>query len=152
MNDLWNIIPTNPLVSTVELSGAELAAMLEENLERTFVADPYQQMGGFVKRCGGINAYIKIENPVGFRIERLFAAGKPVQPERYYTAVFVTAQGVPLKFGRHRQDFEIRAIEAIRRYLVIHAAADPTPFGSVSAAYQAAEKALCEAEDPCSRR
>ncbi|MDT7953020.1 MAG: 5'-nucleotidase C-terminal domain-containing protein [Acetobacteraceae bacterium] len=121
MNDLWNIIPTNPAVSTVELSGAELVAMLEENLERTFAADPYRQMGGFVKRCGGINAYIKIENPTGLRIERLFAEGEPVQPERHYTAAFVTAQGVPPKFGRNRRDLDIRAIEAIRRYLVDHA-------------------------------
>lgn len=36
VNDLWKIIPTNPPVSTVELTGAEIAAMLEENLDRTF--------------------------------------------------------------------------------------------------------------------
>ena len=54
MNDLWNIIPTNPPVSVVELTGAEIRAMLEENLERTFAADPYAQMGGYAKRCLGL--------------------------------------------------------------------------------------------------
>ena len=56
MNDLWNIIPTNPPVSTVELTGAEIRAMLEENLERTFAADPYAQMGGYAKRCLGLDS------------------------------------------------------------------------------------------------
>src|SRR5690625_2918340 len=31
VNDLWNMIPTNPPVSTVEMRGAEIVAMLEEN-------------------------------------------------------------------------------------------------------------------------
>ena len=49
--------------------------MMEENLERSFAADPYRQMGGFVKRCLGVNIYAKIENPAGHRIERFFAEG-----------------------------------------------------------------------------
>lgn len=64
-NDLWNIIPTNPPVSTIEITGGELWAMMEENLERTFSADPYAQMGGYVKRCRGVNIYAKIENQKG---------------------------------------------------------------------------------------
>ena len=45
VNDLYNMIPMNPAVSTVELLGDEIVAMLEENLERTFGRDPYDQMG-----------------------------------------------------------------------------------------------------------
>ncbi|WP_243670552.1 5'-nucleotidase C-terminal domain-containing protein [Methanoculleus chikugoensis] len=67
MNDLWDIIPVNPPpVSTVEITGRDLKAMMEENLERTFSRDPpYQQMGGYVKRCMGVDLYCKIENPAG---------------------------------------------------------------------------------------
>jgi sulfur-oxidizing protein SoxB len=50
-NDLYNIIPMNPPVSQAKLTGREIWAMMEENLERTFSANPYQQMGGYVKRC-----------------------------------------------------------------------------------------------------
>jgi len=32
--------------STVELTGQEIVAMLEENLERPFARDPYDEMGG----------------------------------------------------------------------------------------------------------
>ena len=60
LNDLYNMIPMNPPISTVELTGEEIVAMLEENLERTFARDPYGQMGGYVKRSLGLNVYLKI--------------------------------------------------------------------------------------------
>ncbi|OGD15682.1 hypothetical protein A2V47_07530 [Candidatus Atribacteria bacterium RBG_19FT_COMBO_35_14] len=40
MNDLYNIIPLNPPVSTIELRGEEIKAMLEENLESTLQGVP----------------------------------------------------------------------------------------------------------------
>jgi sulfur-oxidizing protein SoxB len=46
MNDLSNIIPTNPPIETVDMIGAELWDMMEENLERTFSSDAYKHMGG----------------------------------------------------------------------------------------------------------
>lgn len=115
LNDLWNIIPTNPEVATVELTGQEMRSMIEENLERTFSADPYQQMGGFVKRMRGLRLYLKAENPSGRRIDRLFAGIDEVSPERLYKVAFVTEQGVPAKFGTRRAKTGILAIEALRR-------------------------------------
>jgi len=114
MNDLWNIIPTNPPVSLVELTGAELHEMLEANLERTFAADPYEQMGGYVKRMRGLKMYFKAENPRGRRIERLFAGHEPVAAARTYRVGFVTAQGVPSRFGRNRRNLDVDAISAMR--------------------------------------
>ena len=67
MNDLWNMIPMNPPVSVVDVTGSEICALLEENLEPTFAADPFDQMGGYVKRCRSLNLYIKVENPRGRR-------------------------------------------------------------------------------------
>ena len=120
LNDLYNMIPMNPPVSTIELIGEEIKAMLEENLERTFSCDPYQQMGGYVKRCLGLNAYFKIENSSGNRIQKLFVGKEEIQPDRYYTTAFVTMQGVPQKYGRNRENRSERAIDALRTYLVKH--------------------------------
>lgn len=117
LNDLWNIIPTNPLVETVELTGDEMRMMLEENLERTFSSNAYEQMGGYVKRCRGLKLYAKIENPPGSRVDGLFVLGAPVDPERLYTVAFVTAQGVPARFGRNRKATGVRAIDALQDYL-----------------------------------
>jgi S-sulfosulfanyl-L-cysteine sulfohydrolase len=120
LNDLYNIIPVNPPVSTVELMGDELVAMLEENLERTFACNPYNQMGGYIKRSLGFNAYIKIENPPGQRVQQIFVGDEPLQPERYYPTAFVTEQGVAQKYGRHRQQHTERSVEALQAYLAGH--------------------------------
>lgn len=56
VNDLYTMIPMIPPISTVELTGEEIVAMLEENLEQTFASDPYKQMDGYVKRSLGLNA------------------------------------------------------------------------------------------------
>ena len=120
LNDLYNIIPMNPPVSTIELTGKEIKVMLEENLEMTFSYDPYQQMGGYVKRCLGLNVYFKIENSSGNRIQKLFIGNEEVQPDRYYTAAFVTLQGVPQKYGRNRENRSERVIDTFRAYLARH--------------------------------
>ncbi len=86
-NDLWNIIPVNPPVSRVKLTGKELWDMMEENLERTFAKNPYEQMGGYVKRSLGINLYFKIENPYGERIQQLFVQGNPLEADEIYAVV-----------------------------------------------------------------
>lgn len=118
VNDLYNIIPMNPPVSTAVLTGKEILQMMEENLERTFSRDPYGQMGGYVKRFLGMNVYFKIENPPGNRVQEVFIQGKRVQPEARYSAVFVTTQGVPEHFGAGKEDLQVRAVEAMQHLLV----------------------------------
>jgi len=120
LNDLYNIIPMNPPVSTIELSGEEIREMLEENLERTFSCNAYNQMGGYIKRCLGLNVYFKIENSSGLRIQKLFAGDDEVQSGQYYTAAFVTMQGVPKQYGRNRENRSERIIDAMRKYLAKH--------------------------------
>jgi 2',3'-cyclic-nucleotide 2'-phosphodiesterase (5'-nucleotidase family) len=118
--DLWNIIPVDPPVSTCTLTGAELRAMLEENLERTFASDPWGQMGGYVKRSLGFHCYLKAENPAGARIEELFCDGRHVRDEDEFDVAFVTTQGVPEKYGADREHRDVHAIEAMARYIGSH--------------------------------
>ncbi len=117
VNDLYNIIPMNPPVSLVKLTGREIWNMMEENLERTFSRDPYRQMGGYVKRCLGLNLYFKIENPHGSRIQEIFVKGRHLKPEMICNAAFVTSQGVPLQYGTERVTLEVKAVEAMERFL-----------------------------------
>jgi 2',3'-cyclic-nucleotide 2'-phosphodiesterase (5'-nucleotidase family) len=120
VNDLYNMIPMNPPISTVELTGEEIVAMLEENLERTFARDPYNQMGGYVKRSLGFNAYIKIENPPGQRVQQVFVGDELLQPGHYYPTSFVTEQGVAQKYGHNRQQHTEHIIDALKGYLASH--------------------------------
>jgi sulfur-oxidizing protein SoxB len=116
-NDLYNIIPMNPPVSTTELTGMEIKGMLEENIERTFACDAFHQMGGYLKRCFGLTAYIKLENPKGQRIQQLFIQEQPIDTERSYTVAFVTKQGVPQNVGTNKKDLDIKAVDAMKHFL-----------------------------------
>lgn len=120
INDLYNIIPMDPPIGTVQLTGEELLNMLEENLERTFAADPFDQMGGYIKRGLGLTVYFKIENPVGQRIQQVFVGNEPVERSRKYHTAFVTEQGVPRQYGSQRKDLKTHAVEAMETYLSKH--------------------------------
>ena len=121
LNDLYNITPMNPPIGVVDLTGEEIQIMLEENLEHTFSRQPYQQMGGYLKRTAGVTMYAKLENPNGQRIQQLFVQGKLLDPKRVYSAAFVTEQGVPARYGANRQQTSMRAVEAMRE-LLLHTA------------------------------
>ncbi|HET9494670.1 MAG TPA: bifunctional metallophosphatase/5'-nucleotidase [Chloroflexia bacterium] len=120
LNDLYNIVPMNPRVSLVELTGEELWAALEENLEHTYSRDPLGQMGGYLKRAMGLRALIRIENPRGHRLQALFVGEEKVEPGRQYTAAFVTEQGISSRYGQNRRHTGERAIDALRKYLAAH--------------------------------
>jgi len=120
LNDLYNIIPMNPPIGTVELTGEALLEMLEENLERTFAADAYDQMGGYIKRCLGLTVYMKIENPAGQRIQQVFIGDEPLDLSRTYFSAFVTEQGVGQKYGQNRSALKVHAVEAMKAYLTKH--------------------------------
>ncbi|MGZ8982483.1 MAG: 5'-nucleotidase C-terminal domain-containing protein [Methylotenera sp.] len=115
MEHLWNMVPTDSPISSIDISGDELRAMLKANLERTYADDPYLYMGRFVKRCPGLNMFFKIENPAGHRIEELIVGGSKVKGSQIYREAMLGGQGTPLKYGSNRQKLDVRAIEALQR-------------------------------------
>lgn len=129
--DLWNIIPTNPPVSVCEIKGEELWDMMEKNLEHTFSRDPFNQMGGYVKRCYGINVYFKIENASDLRIQEFFVGNEMLDEEKTYYATFVTTQGVPAKYGKNRKHLDIDAINALEKYIRENSPVNPEIIGTI---------------------
>lgn len=123
--NLYNIIPMNPVISTVDMTGKEIITMLEENLERTFSSMPMNQMGGYVKRSMGIHVKMRIENPAFNRIQEVYFNREHLQMDKIYKVSFVTSQGVPEKYGSHRTDLEIKAVEAMEIYLKENNPYDP---------------------------
>jgi sulfur-oxidizing protein SoxB len=120
LNDLYDLVPMDPEIETVELTGAELREMLEKNLEGTYSQEPLHQMGGYVKRALGLKAYFKAENPKGSRLQTVFIRDQPLDPERTYTAAYITSQGVPHQLGRNRRKTGQHAVAAMRAFLKQH--------------------------------
>ncbi len=119
-DDLHNIIPVNPPVSTVEMTGREIKTMLEKNLERTFSSEPMKQMGGYAKRCAGLRIHLRIEHPAGHRIQEIYRGDAHLHPDETVKVSFVTTQGVPPNMGTNRQDLDITAVDAMKQFLRDH--------------------------------
>jgi S-sulfosulfanyl-L-cysteine sulfohydrolase len=112
--DLWNIVPVNPRVSAVELTGAEMLSMMEDAIESTYSRDPFGQRGGDLKRFSALTLLAKLENPRGNRIVGAFRGNAPLDPDETYAVI--TSQGVPPELGRNRRDLDIRAIHALEEW------------------------------------
>jgi len=117
MRDLYQIIPVNPPVSVVDLTGKELTEMLEANLEHTYSRDPFNQMGGYVKRALGLKVYLKVENGKGQRIQKIYIGEEELDPGKTYRACYVTNQGVPKEFGKNHENLPFKAVDALVSYL-----------------------------------
>lgn len=85
-------------------------------------------MGGYFKRCRGLTAFVKIGNPRGERVDRLFVGDEPVDPVGFYPCTFVTTKARPNDLERPRRDLPIDAIAVLRRWLSTNGVGDrPRP-------------------------
>lgn len=120
LEDLYNIVPMDPVISIVDLSGAEISELIENNLEHTYSSNPLRQMGGYVKRALGIKVYYKPENPQGTRIQSVFVKSRKLDPDCIYKAAFITEQGVPKGYGLRRTETDLHAVQAMKLYVMKH--------------------------------
>jgi S-sulfosulfanyl-L-cysteine sulfohydrolase len=120
LGQLYDIVPMDPVISTVNLSGREIRQMLEKNLENTFSKDAFKQAGGYVKRTLGLKVFFKMENPSDARIMNVFVNESHIDPNRLYHVAFITMQGVPTSLGADRQDTPFNAVGAMEDYLKHH--------------------------------
>lgn len=118
LGDLWQIIPTNPELFTIEMTGAEIRQKLEMSLENVYASDAFNQKGGYIIRVSGLNAIVRLNNPKGTRIEQLDIAGAPFDAERRYKVAVGGEHEI--KIGENKQRVGATAIEALREYFRRH--------------------------------
>ncbi|HEY9577526.1 MAG TPA: bifunctional UDP-sugar hydrolase/5'-nucleotidase, partial [Pseudobacillus sp.] len=82
--DIHSIIPTNPEIFTMDVSGGTLLKALEKNLEQVFSADPFEQKGGYILRSSGLFMAFKPYNPKGNRIQELLVNGQELDINKTY--------------------------------------------------------------------
>ena len=76
-----------PACYRTEMTGAQLALILEDIADNLFNADPYYQQGGDMVRLGGLAYRIAPEAAMGARISGLTLTdtGEPLDPARVYS-------------------------------------------------------------------
>ena len=85
VEDVYNAMkPTTSPLYTASLSGRQIRAALEDNLDNVFNTDPLQRLGGDVLRCGGIHAELRRSSPREERIVSLAVNGARLEDDRHY--------------------------------------------------------------------
>lgn len=120
--DLWQMVPTNPELFTVRLTGAELRRMLEQSLERTFAGNTLRQQGGYVMRFAGMRAVVRLNNPPGTRVQRLEIGDAGAELDREYSVAVAGEQS--MRVGEGREAAGWRAIDSLRAFLAAQRPAD----------------------------
>jgi sulfur-oxidizing protein SoxB len=86
--DIHNVTAMSyPACYRTRMTGAQIAAMLEDIADNLFNPDPYYQQGGDMVRLGGLAYAIDVSAPMGSRISDLTLTdtGERLDPARSYT-------------------------------------------------------------------
>ena len=114
--DLHTIIPTNPEMFTLEMTGERLMNALEKNLEMVFSRDPFKQKGGYILRSSGLFMSFKPYNPEGSRIQKLLVGGQEIDLKKAYK---VAGAGKQLFKGAEvdKTYYGVHAVDVIKQFL-----------------------------------
>lgn len=125
-SDLWNWYPITTKLKVGKVTGRQLRAFWERELEHVFATDPVRLFGGWVPRPSGMTLRFAAHASEGRRVRELQVGGKPVEDDREYTLVACEREGdepdklCRIPHVREPRVLELDAHEAVRRYLAKH--------------------------------
>ncbi|MCP3062650.1 5'-nucleotidase C-terminal domain-containing protein [Myxococcus sp. K38C18041901] len=121
--DLWNLFPVTNKLKTGKVSGRQLRAFWEQELENVFAKNPEHRFGGWLPRPSGMTLRFRADAPKGQRLLALEVAGEPVVDSRLYSVTACERDGdAPDMLCRIPGALEPRVLdldahEAVRRFL-----------------------------------
>ena len=137
--DLWNILPLDAKLKSGRVSGKQLRAYLENEMELVYAKDPMKLSGGWGIRPSGMTIVFTAGAPVGTRIKDVKIDGKEIQPDGSYTIGGCEQDGEALdRICRLSGVSDARYVPgtlhgALRAYLEGHSPIEPKREGRVRA-------------------
>jgi 2',3'-cyclic-nucleotide 2'-phosphodiesterase (5'-nucleotidase family)/ferritin-like protein len=129
--DLWNLLPLDSRLKVGWVTGKELRAYLEQELELVFSANPLVLSGGWGPRASGLVFSFAARAPAGQRLRTVQVGGRDVVDDRHYTFAGCERAGEPLDvICRKRGTHDVRILpftihEAMPRYFAKHPVITP---------------------------
>ena len=124
--DVWNLLPMDARMKTGWVSGQELRAYLENELELVFSRDTWKLNGGWGVRASGLSMVFKASAEAGRRLVSVQVNGRDLEDGQRYTIAGCEREGEPIDtICRHPGTHEAQLLpigvhEALRRYLMIN--------------------------------
>lgn len=123
---LWDILPISTPVKVGKVTGAQLRAFWEQEIENALSADPLKRFGGWLPRPSGMTVVFEAGAPFGQRVREIRVHGDLLDPERVYTLAACEREGdapdtlCRIQHAKETRTFDFDAHEAVRRYLRSH--------------------------------
>jgi sulfur-oxidizing protein SoxB len=124
--DLWNLLPMDARIKTGWVTGEELKAYLERELELVFSKNPWTLNGGWGVRASGMTMVFKASAEPGRRLVSVKVSGRDVEDQQRYTIAGCERDGEPLDLVcRHPGTHDARVLpmtihQALKQYLKAH--------------------------------
>jgi len=137
--DLWNILPLDAKLKSGRVSGNQLHAYLENEMELVYSKDPMKLSGGWGVRPSGMTILFTAAAPASSRIKDVKIGGKEMQAERTYTIGGCEQEGEAMdRICRLSGVSDARYVPgtvhgALRSYLKAHSPIDSRREGRVRA-------------------
>jgi 2',3'-cyclic-nucleotide 2'-phosphodiesterase (5'-nucleotidase family) len=91
--DLWGFYPIVTRLKTGKVTGEQLRAFWERELENVFADNPSEQFGGWVPRPSGMTVRFKADAPFGERVQSIAVNGERLDDERVYSITACEREG-----------------------------------------------------------
>ncbi len=133
--DLWNLLPMNARMKKGWVTGKELRAYWEDELETVYSKSPIKLNGGWGPRASGMDIVFDAYADHGHRVISIKIGGKEITDDEHYTIAGCEREGEPVDvICRHRgsHDPEILPFsihEALGQYLKTNPLISPKPDG-----------------------
>jgi sulfur-oxidizing protein SoxB len=137
--DLWNILPLDARMKKGWVTGHELRAYLERELELVLSPDPWKLSGGWGPRASGLQMLFVAKAPAGLRVQQVTIDGALLRDNSRYTLAGCERAGEPLDMicrlqGVHDPEVLPTSIhQALRQYLAKHPVIAPKREGRARA-------------------
>lgn len=129
--DLWNLLPMDARMKSGWITGKELKAYLESELEMVFSKNPWKLNGGWGPRASGMAiAFNALAGP-GRRVVSIKVNGEEAEEDRLYTIAGCEREGEPMDvICRHPGTHDAKLLpvsihEALQAYLRTHSSIAP---------------------------
>lgn len=128
---LWNMLPVDSEAKTGMVTGKQVMAWLEQELQNAFAKDPAKRFGGWFVRFAGMETNFTIGNEQGKRVNWVKIHGEPLDIDKEYSIVACEREGDPddtLCRIEHVKDPKRTGVlmhDVIEEYLAAHSPVSP---------------------------
>jgi S-sulfosulfanyl-L-cysteine sulfohydrolase len=136
---IFDMLPVDATVRTAKVTGAQLLAWLEKELNNVFAKDASKRFGGWMVKFRGMEVEFNAFGEQGKRVQKVTAVGKPLDPARVYSVSACERDGDPetmlcrIPNVTEGKNMPYSLHPVLKEYLAKHSPVTPLPHGSAKA-------------------